>query len=74
LKTKIFDSVVVANGHFEEINRPNLIGENSFPGKVMHSHSFKTKKDEIYKGKRIVFLGSGPSGEDICRDLSSVIE
>ena len=38
VKTRIFDYVVVATGHFSWPDSPSFEGEETFPGKLMHSH------------------------------------
>ena len=40
----------------------------SFPGLVLHSHDYR--HPEIFQGKRVVILGAGPSGQDLCLDVS----
>ena len=37
-KTKTFDYVVVATGHYSWPDNPTFEGEETFPGKVMHAH------------------------------------
>ena len=37
-RTKVFDYVVVATGHFSWPHNPSFEGEETFPGKVVHSH------------------------------------
>lgn len=66
-----FDSVCIANGHYEAMVKPDLKGHDIFPNQIAHSHDYKTPTD--YTGKRVLFLGASFSGEDISRDMSSEI-
>ena len=42
---------------------PPLKGLADFPGRVIHAHSFRDAQD--FKGKRLLLIGNGYSGEDI---------
>eukprot|EP01135_Chromosphaera_perkinsii_P007869 Nk52_evm61s1020 gene=Nk52_evmTU61s1020 len=82
-----FDAVVVCNGHYTKPSWPEIDGmdipqqhgvvsDNSRNAKgplVFHSHWFR-QATEKYKGKRVVVLGSGPSGFDIAREIGSASE
>ena len=55
---------MVCVGHY---NYPNLVsfpGEESFRGKILHSHDFKNGSD--FKGKKVLCIGGSYSAEDIC--------
>lgn len=58
-----FDTVIVATGHFTSQAMPSVNGLVSFNGPVLHSYHFRDP--EIYKGKRILIIGSGESAEDV---------
>ena len=61
--TETFDYVVVATGHFSVPNVPHFPGIESFPGRVMHGHDFRSADE--FKGKDIVVVGGSYSAEDI---------
>ena len=48
---------MVCNGHYEAASAPELPGADVFPGRIEHSHSYKT--NDKYEGLRVVVLGSG---------------
>jgi len=58
-----FDYVVVATGHFSVPNVPDFKGIETFPGRVMHGHDFRSADE--FKGKDIVVVGGSYSAEDI---------
>uniref|UniRef100_M4B996 Flavin-containing monooxygenase n=1 Tax=Hyaloperonospora arabidopsidis (strain Emoy2) TaxID=559515 RepID=M4B996_HYAAE len=62
-----FDRVVVCNGHFSTPRMATIKGMEHFKGVVSHSRSYRTP--ELYKGKRVVVIGRGPSGQDISLEL-----
>ncbi|KAG3022471.1 hypothetical protein PC121_g157 [Phytophthora cactorum] len=62
-----FDRVVVCNGHFSRPSLAPIKGIEHYKGTVSHSRSYRTP--ESYKGKRVVVIGRGPSGQDISLEL-----
>lgn len=59
-----FDNVVVCTGHFSVPNYPaEFKGIENFKGFQIHAHSFRDAQD--FKGKNIMLVGNGYSGEDI---------
>jgi trimethylamine monooxygenase len=59
-----FDFVVVATGHFSSPNHiPAYPGQEAFEGFAVHSHNFRDAMN--YKGKALLIIGNGYSGEDI---------
>lgn len=62
-RTEQFDYVVVATGHFSVPNVPDFPGIESFPGRVMHGHDFRSADE--FKGKDIIVVGGSYSAEDI---------
>ncbi|MGI9435911.1 MAG: flavin-containing monooxygenase [Geminicoccaceae bacterium] len=62
-QTETFDYVVVATGHFSVPNVPHFPGIETFPGRVMHGHDFRSADE--FKGKDIVVVGGSYSAEDI---------
>ena len=63
VQTEDFDHVIVATGHFSTPNVPSFEGIQSFPGRVLHSHDFRSADE--FAGKDIVVVGSSYSAEDI---------
>ncbi len=58
-----FDYVIAASGHFSTPNVPEFEGIRAFPGRVMHSHDFRSADE--FAGKRVLCVGSSYSSEDI---------
>lgn len=67
--TDIYDAVFVCNGHYSEPKLPKIEGIEHFSGKILHSRDYR--KPEIFKDKRVLVIGAGPSGIDITMDLST---
>lgn len=44
VKTLIFDSVFVCNGHYHSPTYPNYPGHQTFRGKQIHSHDYRCAK------------------------------
>ena len=55
--------MVVATGHFSTPNVPYFDGLERFPGRVMHSHDFRSADE--FKGKDVLVIGGSYSAEDI---------
>lgn len=58
-----FDYVIVSSGHFSTPNVPSFEGLESFPGRVMHAHDFRSADE--FAGKDVLMIGSSYSAEDI---------
>ena len=72
-KEEVFDALVVCNGHFEVPRVPKGSNfETDFAGVQVHSRDYKRAKDEAYMGKSVLVVGTGPSGDDISREVSQV--
>lgn len=56
-----YDGVVVANGHYRDVNIPSYPGE--FTGKQIHSKDYKRPAD--LDGPRVLVVGAGNSGCDL---------
>ncbi|KAJ3673867.1 hypothetical protein LUZ60_005859 [Juncus effusus] len=59
--------IVVATGENAEPTVPKVKGQERFKGGLMHSSEYKN--GEGYKGKKILVIGCGNSGMEICLDL-----
>ena len=58
-----FDYVIVATGHFSVPNVPEFEGIETFTGRVMHAHDFRSADEFI--GKDVLVVGASYSAEDI---------
>ncbi|XP_075982724.1 senecionine N-oxygenase-like isoform X2 [Anticarsia gemmatalis] len=65
-----YDYVLVGNGHFSKPNMPNIPGEDLFRGTIIHSHDYRVP--DIFKNRRVLVVGAGPSGMDIGLDVAEV--
>mmetsp|Transcript_6335 Transcript_6335/g.23880 ORF Transcript_6335/g.23880 Transcript_6335/m.23880 type:complete len:460 (-) Transcript_6335:180-1559(-) len=63
---RIYDAVVVANGHYSDPYIPHFPGKGQCEN-LMHSSSYKTLD---WRKKRFVLVGIGPSGGEIARELA----
>jgi trimethylamine monooxygenase len=63
VSTSEFDHVIASCGHFSTPNVPDFEGVRTFPGRVLHSHDFRSADE--FAGKRVLCVGSSYSSEDI---------
>ncbi|MEV0341314.1 NAD(P)-binding domain-containing protein [Nocardia sp. NPDC050713] len=63
-----YAGVVVANGHYWDINVPSYPGE--FTGKQIHSKNYKRPAD--LAGSRVLVVGAGNSGCDLAVEAATV--
>ena len=61
--TEVFDYVICCSGHFSTPNVPTFEGLESFEGRVMHAHDFRSAEE--FTGKDILVIGTSYSAEDI---------
>lgn len=66
--TRVFDALLVCNGHFSEPRLPDAAGSADFPGRQMHSHNYRDAGP--FAGQRVVVVGAAASGEDIGREIA----
>lgn len=66
-ETRIFGSVIVANGHLWDPAVPELPG--AFDGLVLHSSDYRTVAD--IDGDRVLVVGAGNSGCDLAVDSAA---
>lgn len=64
-----FDAVMVCNGHYFLPFVPSLPGADKFKGRQMHSHDYR--EPSVFKDRKVVVVGAGPSGMDLALDISS---
>ncbi len=58
-----FSHVIVASGHFSVPNYPEFEGIETFPGRVLHAHDFRSADE--FKGQHVLVVGASYSAEDI---------
>ncbi|KAG1697057.1 hypothetical protein DVH05_017442 [Phytophthora capsici] len=63
-----FDRLVVANGHHNKKWEAPIKGIENFTGIISHARSYRSPKP--YRGKRVLVIGRGPSGQDISLELA----
>ncbi|KAK0084593.1 hypothetical protein PV325_006762 [Microctonus aethiopoides] len=68
IEDKIFDAIIICNGHYSTPKIPVIIGIETFSGDSMHSHDYRTPQK--YIKKNVIVLGAGPSGIDIGIEIS----
>lgn len=61
--------LVVASGETAEPRVPEVLGLESFNGKVMHSTGYKNGRE--FKDEHVLVVGSGNSGMEISLDLAN---
>ncbi|CAN6165446.1 unnamed protein product [Urochloa humidicola] len=67
---EVFDAVVVASGHYSQPRLPSIKGMETWRGRQVHSHSYRTP--EPFRGEAAVVVGCGESGLDIATELCGV--
>lgn len=66
--TKIFDAVVLCNGHYTVGHVPHIPGIEGFHGRCIHSHQYRVP--EVYAGRKVCILGASWSGIDIAIEVA----
>jgi cation diffusion facilitator CzcD-associated flavoprotein CzcO len=68
-QTRIYDALVVANGHHWDPRLPVYPGR--FDGYQVHSHGYRDPFEPFdFRGKRVLVVGGGNSAMDIASELS----
>ncbi|RWS11260.1 flavin-containing monooxygenase FMO GS-OX-like 2, partial [Dinothrombium tinctorium] len=69
-----YDAIIVCNGRHSKPYFPediyNQLKDSNI--QVIHTHDYRTS--DPFLGKRVFILGAGPSGIDICLEISKVAE
>ncbi len=74
LQKKIFEYVIIANGHhsYERYPDPPYEGTDHFKGEIIHSHKYIDPENPVdCYGKNILIVGLGNSAVDIACELSN---
>jgi trimethylamine monooxygenase len=58
-----FDFVLCCSGHFSMPNVPFFPGLETFPGRVLHAHDYRSAEE--FAGKNVLVIGTSYSAEDI---------
>jgi dimethylaniline monooxygenase (N-oxide forming) len=71
-ETRLYDALLVANGHHWNPRwpEPAFPGADTFTGELIHSHSYR--ENSLFTDKRVVILGMGNSAMDIAVESSYV--
>ncbi|XP_021894924.1 indole-3-pyruvate monooxygenase YUCCA6 [Carica papaya] len=59
--------LVVATGENAEAVKPKIEGMEEFGGDIRHTSSYKS--GDVFRGKRVLVVGCGNSGMEVCLDL-----
>jgi hypothetical protein len=70
--TTWFRCVILATGRYSNPYTPDILGLAQFGGQVLHAHDYRDPA--AFAGKRVLVVGSGPSGLDIAPELGSVAQ
>ena len=70
--TQQFDRVVVANGHYHTPRYPAISGLQGWLDSGRASHSIFYRQAQPYRDMTVLVIGNGPSGQDICAEVSTV--
>jgi trimethylamine monooxygenase len=62
-----FDYVIIATGHFSTPSIPYFDGIETFSGRLLHSHDFRSTEDFV--NRNVLLIGNGTSAEDITLQL-----
>lgn len=49
---------------------PNVKGSNRFKGRILHCHDYR--RNDIFKNKKVLIVGKGPSGIELAYESSLV--
>ncbi|CAI9105778.1 OLC1v1004791C2 [Oldenlandia corymbosa var. corymbosa] len=66
---KLYDAVVVCNGHFTQPKLAEL-PVLKWPGKQIHSHNYRVP--EPFRDQIVIVIGDGPSAQEISSEISKV--
>ena len=67
-ETRLYDALVVANGHHNRPNYPSYANTGAFKGTEIHSRHYRDR--HVYHDKKVLVVGVGNSGAQIAVDVS----
>uniref|UniRef100_A0A1I8PUP4 Flavin-containing monooxygenase n=1 Tax=Stomoxys calcitrans TaxID=35570 RepID=A0A1I8PUP4_STOCA len=68
----MYDYAMICNGHYHTPLYPSIKGSETFTGQEIHSHDYKNT--QRFKDETVLIIGAGPSGMDLCHEISKVAE
>ena len=69
-ETHAFDGVCICTGTNTWACLPKFPGEEKFKGRIIHTEDYHTPDE--FAGQRVLVVGAGESGSDICNEISKV--
>ena len=70
-ESRVYQWLVVANGHHWDPNMPHYPGLENFAGYQVHSHHYREPFEPYdFRGKKVLVVGAGNSAMDIASELS----
>ncbi|MEP4484331.1 MAG: NAD(P)-binding domain-containing protein [Halioglobus sp.] len=70
-ESRVYQWLVVANGHHWDPNMPHYPGLEDFGGYQVHSHHYREPFEPYdFRGKKVLVIGAGNSAMDIASELS----
>ena len=70
-ESRVYQWLVVANGHHWDPNMPHYPGLENFDGYQVHSHHYREPFEPYdFRGKKVLVVGAGNSAMDIASELS----
>jgi len=65
---RTFDGIAIATGHSQRPKLPEWPGADEFGGRLLHAADYRRPAD--HAGQRVLVVGAGSSGGEICVDLA----
>ena len=70
-ETRVYDVLIVCNGHHWDARIPEFPGAERFAGAAFHAHDYRDPFDPVdVRGKTVVVVGVGNSAMDIASEVS----
>lgn len=67
---KVYDAVMVCNGHYSVPYIPDMPDLSNFEGILIHSHDYRDNAE--FRDLKVAILGAGASGIDIALEVATV--
>ncbi|CAB0036573.1 unnamed protein product [Trichogramma brassicae] len=68
----VCNALMIGNGHYFNPRIPSIPGMDTFPGRVLHSHTYR--KPEDFAGQTVAVLGASASGTDISIEVAETAQ
>ena len=69
---KIYDAVIICNGHYQVPSLPKIENLHMFKGKIIHSSDYDIHLNNELQDKTVVIIGMGPSASDVTRLIKPI--